>query len=52
MKNDVRVVGKVPDFMMERFGHNMSNVANFKVKAWASIEYYRDRVLPKLIEER
>ncbi|XP_047054351.1 protein ESMERALDA 1-like [Lolium rigidum] len=52
LKNDVRVVDKVPEFIMERFNHNMSNVFNFKIKAWSSIEYYRDVVLPKLIEER
>ncbi|KAJ6828022.1 uncharacterized protein M6B38_364630 [Iris pallida] len=52
LKNDVRVVDKVPEFIMERFGHNMSNVFNFKIKAWASIQYYRDHVLPKLVEER
>ncbi|XP_020243689.1 LOW QUALITY PROTEIN: uncharacterized protein At1g04910-like [Asparagus officinalis] len=52
LKNDVRVVSKVPEFIMERFDHNMSNVVNFKVKAWASIKYYTDHVLPKLIEER
>ncbi|KAK1668115.1 hypothetical protein QYE76_056274 [Lolium multiflorum] len=52
LKNDVRVVDKVPEFIMERFSHNMSNVFNFKIKAWSPIEYYRDAVLPKLIEER
>jgi hypothetical protein len=34
--------------MMERFGHNLSNVFNFKIKAWARIQYYKDVVLPKL----
>ncbi|CAA6654970.1 unnamed protein product [Spirodela intermedia] len=43
---------KVPDFIMERFGHNMSNVPNFKIKAWSPIHLYRDVVLPKLMEER
>ncbi|KAM0854481.1 hypothetical protein ACQ4PT_050407 [Festuca glaucescens] len=52
LKNDVRVVDKVPEFIMERFSHNMNNVFNFKIKAWSPIEYYRDAVLPKLIEER
>ncbi|BAD81763.1 putative auxin-independent growth promoter [Oryza sativa Japonica Group] len=37
---------------MERFGHNLSNVFNFKIKAWSSIRYYKEAVLPKLIEER
>ncbi|CAM0149635.1 unnamed protein product [Urochloa decumbens] len=52
LQNDVRVVDKIPDFIMERFGHNLSNVFNFKIKAWARIQYYKDVVLPKLIEER
>ncbi|KAG1365778.1 protein ESMERALDA 1 [Cocos nucifera] len=52
LKNDVRILDKVPDFIMERFGHNMSNVHNFKIKAWSSIQYYKDAVLPKLIEEK
>ncbi len=52
LQNDVRVVEKVPDFIMERFGHNLSNVFNFKIKAWSPIQYYKDAVLPKLIEER
>ncbi|KAL5096061.1 hypothetical protein RYX36_000388 [Vicia faba] len=38
--------------MMERFGSNMTNVFNFRIKAWSSIQYYRDVVLPKLLEER
>ncbi|RLN27762.1 hypothetical protein C2845_PM05G35690 [Panicum miliaceum] len=52
LQNDVRVVHKIPNFIMERFGHNLSNVFNFKIKAWARIQYYKDVVLPKLIEER
>ncbi|KAK3138574.1 hypothetical protein QOZ80_5AG0370640 [Eleusine coracana subsp. coracana] len=52
LQNDVRVVDKVPDFIMERFGHNLSNVFNFKIKAWARIQYYKNVVLPKLVEER
>ncbi|XP_020113915.1 uncharacterized protein At1g04910 isoform X2 [Ananas comosus] len=52
LKNDVRVVDTVPEFIMERFGDNMSNVFNFKIKAWSSIQYYKDAVLPKLVEEK
>uniref|UniRef100_A0A804Q2L7 O-fucosyltransferase family protein n=1 Tax=Zea mays TaxID=4577 RepID=A0A804Q2L7_MAIZE len=52
LQNDVRVVDKIPDFIMEQFGHNLSNVFNFKIKAWARIRYYNDVVLPKLVEER
>nr|CAD1818071.1 unnamed protein product [Ananas comosus var. bracteatus] len=52
LTNDVRVVDAVPEFIMERFGDNMSNVFNFKIKAWSSIQYYKDAVLPKLVEEK
>ncbi|MBA0676872.1 hypothetical protein Goari_018320 [Gossypium aridum] len=37
---------------MERFDHNLTNVYNFRIKAWSSIRYYRDVVLPKLLEEK
>ncbi|KAJ8637305.1 hypothetical protein MRB53_011572 [Persea americana] len=52
LENDVRVVNKLPDYIMERFDRNMSNVLNFRVKAWSPIEYYEDVVLPKLLEEQ
>ncbi|XP_045792453.1 protein ESMERALDA 1-like isoform X1 [Trifolium pratense] len=52
LKNDVRVVEKIPEYLMERFGSNMTNVFNFRIKAWSSIQYYGDVVLPKLLEEQ
>ncbi|XP_043699705.1 protein ESMERALDA 1-like isoform X1 [Telopea speciosissima] len=52
LKNVVRVVDKIPEYLMERFDHNLTNVYNFKVKAWSPIRYYRDAVLPKLLEEQ
>ncbi|XP_038874578.1 protein ESMERALDA 1 [Benincasa hispida] len=51
LENDVRIVNKIPDYIMERFDHNMTNVYNFRIKAWSSIQYYRDTVLPRLLEE-
>ncbi|KAK4400040.1 protein ESMERALDA 1 [Sesamum angolense] len=51
LQNDVRVVRTVPVHIMERFDHNMTNVYNFKIKAWSSIQYYSATVLPKLLEE-
>ncbi|PIA24950.1 hypothetical protein AQUCO_14200019v1 [Aquilegia coerulea] len=51
LKNDVRVVDRLPDFIMGRYDYNMTNVYNFKIKAWSPIRYYRDTVLPKLHEE-
>lgn len=52
LKNDVRIVNMIPEYIMERFDHNMSNVYNFRIKAWSPIGYYKDAVLPKLLEEK
>jgi hypothetical protein len=52
LKNDVRMVEKIPEHLMERFGSNMTNVFNFRIKAMSPIQYYRDVVLPKLLEEQ
>jgi hypothetical protein len=52
LSNDVRVVDTIPEYLMERFDHNMTNVYNFRVKAWSPIQYYRDSILPKLLEEK
>ncbi|CAK9142687.1 unnamed protein product [Ilex paraguariensis] len=38
LENYVRVVDKIPGYIMERFDHNVSNVYNFRVKAWSSIQ--------------
>ncbi|KAK4423449.1 protein ESMERALDA 1 [Sesamum alatum] len=52
LENDVRVVRTVPIHIMERFDHNLTNVYNFKIRAWSSIQYYSAKVLPKLLEEK
>ncbi|KAA8532565.1 hypothetical protein F0562_032619 [Nyssa sinensis] len=52
LENDVRVVNKIPEYLMERFDYNLSNVYNFRIKAWSPIQYYRDSVLPRLLEEK
>ncbi|CAN1297157.1 Protein ESMERALDA 1 [Linum perenne] len=52
LQNEVRVVDKIPGYLMERFDHNFSHVFNFRVKAWSPIEYYKDVVLPRLLEEK
>ncbi|KAL5553425.1 hypothetical protein UlMin_040826 [Ulmus minor] len=52
LENDVQVVNKIPEYIMERFDHNMSNVYNFRIKAWSPVQYYRDAVLPRLLEEK
>lgn len=52
LENDVRIVRTIPGNIMERFDYNMSNVYNFRIKAWSPIKYYTDTVLPKLLEEK
>ncbi|KAJ6318393.1 hypothetical protein OIU76_013854 [Salix suchowensis] len=52
LEKNVRVVDKIPGYLMERYDNNMTNVHNFRVKAWAPVQYYRDVVLPRLLEER
>ncbi|KAJ8747783.1 hypothetical protein K2173_012662 [Erythroxylum novogranatense] len=52
LQNDVRVVDNIPEYLMDRFDHNLTNVYNFRVKAWSPISYYRDVVLPRLLEEK
>lgn len=52
LESDVRIVKTVPGYIMERFDYNMSNVYNFRIKAWSSIHYYKNTVLPKLLEEK
>ena len=46
------MVVTVPEYLMERFDYNLTKVYNFRVKAWAPTHYYRDSVLPKLLEEK
>ncbi|KAK6122350.1 hypothetical protein DH2020_043970 [Rehmannia glutinosa] len=52
LENDVRIVKTIPGHIMERFDYNMTNVYNFRIKAWSSIQYYSNTVLPKLLEEK
>ncbi|KAK9276095.1 hypothetical protein L1049_005626 [Liquidambar formosana] len=44
LENDVRVVNKLPEYIMERFDHNMSNVYNFRVKAVIRISPFANRL--------
>ncbi|MBA0834594.1 hypothetical protein Goarm_006932, partial [Gossypium armourianum] len=41
LENNVQVVDKIPEYIMERFDHNLTNVYNFKIKAWSSIQIIR-----------
>jgi hypothetical protein len=46
----VRVVRKLPDYILESIHHNISLIYNFKVKAGAPESFYTEYVLPKLLE--
>ncbi|XP_047964703.1 protein ESMERALDA 1-like isoform X1 [Salvia hispanica] len=52
LEHDVRIVKTIPGNIMERFDYNLSNVYNFRIHAWSSINYYKDTVLAKLLEEK
>ncbi|KAL1553659.1 Protein ESMERALDA 1 [Salvia divinorum] len=52
LEPDVRLMKTIPGYIMERFDYNLSNVYNFRIQAWSSINYYKDTVLPKLLEEK
>ncbi|XP_074274941.1 protein ESMERALDA 1-like [Silene latifolia] len=52
LQNEVRIVTEIPDYLMARYDHNMSNVYNFRIKAWSSVQYYKDNVLPRLLDEQ
>eukprot|EP00250_Pteridium_aquilinum_P012599 c20826_g1_i1 orf=410-1309(+) len=46
----VRVVRRLPDYILDNVGNNISLIHNFKVKAWAPASFYIEAVLPKLLE--
>lgn len=50
LRNNVRIIKELPEDILERFDHNISNIVNLRVKAWSSPKYYLQRVLPKLLQ--
>ncbi|KAL8162429.1 hypothetical protein V2J09_013918 [Rumex salicifolius] len=50
--NRVNVVRQLPDDVLEKFDHNISNIINLRLKAWSSPSHYLNKVLPKLSELR
>ncbi|VFQ69881.1 unnamed protein product [Cuscuta campestris] len=50
LRNHVKVVKQLPEDVLLRFDKNISNIVNLRVKAWSSPTYYRQKVLPKLLE--
>ncbi|XP_020984493.2 O-fucosyltransferase 9-like [Arachis duranensis] len=50
--NRVHVVRELPSDILQRFNNNISNIVNFRVKAWSSPAHYLQKVLPQLLEMR
>ncbi|KAF9608491.1 hypothetical protein IFM89_009857 [Coptis chinensis] len=50
LRNNVRIVKELPEDILERFDHNISNIVNLRIKAWSSPTYYLQKVLPKLLQ--
>ncbi|KAK9135566.1 hypothetical protein Syun_014896 [Stephania yunnanensis] len=49
------IVGRAQNWTLSRtllVVNPISNVYNFKVKAWSPIKFYKDTILPKLLEEK
>nr|XP_010930931.1 O-fucosyltransferase 10 [Elaeis guineensis] len=46
----VRVIRRLPETVIERFGYNISNIPNLKVKARAPVSYYLTEASPVLRE--
>ncbi|KAM7252805.1 hypothetical protein ACFE04_025423 [Oxalis oulophora] len=47
----VKVVDNLPEELMERYDHNINNIPNFSVEAWAPSNYYLGQVSPVLQKE-
>ncbi|KAG1369842.1 O-fucosyltransferase 11 [Cocos nucifera] len=50
LDSHVRVIRRLPEMVMERFGYNISNIPSLKVKAWAPVSYYLNEASPVLSE--
>lgn len=48
LKGYVKVVSQVPDELMEKYDYNISNMRNYRIKAWATASYYLEEVYPLL----
>ncbi|CAM6101378.1 unnamed protein product [Calypogeia fissa] len=49
LAKDVRIVHQLPDEILSFYG-NLSNIYNFRIKAWSLPDFYVEKVLPKLLE--
>ncbi|KAE8701748.1 hypothetical protein F3Y22_tig00110505pilonHSYRG00048 [Hibiscus syriacus] len=51
LKGYVNVVRELPEALMERYDRNLSDIPNFRVQAWATVNYYLGVVLPILRDQ-
>ncbi|OMO49833.1 GDP-fucose protein O-fucosyltransferase [Corchorus olitorius] len=51
LKGYVNVVRELPEPLMERYDHNISNIPNLRVQAWAPVNYYLGVVHPILMDQ-
>ncbi|XVE55390.1 hypothetical protein DITRI_Ditri03aG0154700 [Diplodiscus trichospermus] len=51
LKGYVNVVTELPEALMERYDHNISNIPNLRVQAWAPVNYYLGVVHPILRDQ-
>ncbi|GLU01011.1 hypothetical protein SLE2022_183380 [Rubroshorea leprosula] len=51
LKGYVNVVKELPDTLMERYDYNITNIPNFRVEAWAPVNYYLGVVYPVLRDQ-
>ncbi|XVE60377.1 hypothetical protein DITRI_Ditri05aG0123900 [Diplodiscus trichospermus] len=51
LKGYVNVVRELPEASMERYDHNISNIPNLRVQAWAPVNYYLGVVHPILRDQ-
>ncbi|RWR83494.1 O-fucosyltransferase family protein isoform 1 [Cinnamomum micranthum f. kanehirae] len=50
LEGHVTVVRKLPETLMKKFDYNISNIPNFRVKAWAPASHYLEVIYPLLRE--
>lgn len=47
----VKVIRRLPEEVMERYGHSITNMPNIRVPAWATAKYYMREVFPVMKEQ-
>ncbi|KAM2661551.1 hypothetical protein EV2_023847 [Malus domestica] len=48
LEGHVKVVKELPEMLMDKFDHNISNIPTLRVQAWAPVRYYTGEVYPVL----